>query len=304
MRYNLRIGSRASPLALKQAKIVCDALQKALPYDDFNFEVIGLKTQGDKLKDVSLTEFGGKGLFTRELDEALFKGIIDIAVHSAKDLPTLIPEGVKIVAYLEREDPRDALISPHVRDYQSLPQGAVIGTASLRRQAQLYQLRPDLSFTLIRGNVETRIQKIENGYAAATLLAVAGLKRGGHLDKAAYIFDTHDMLPAIGQGALAICLRYGDDALHALVQKANHSPTYQCLLAERVMLRTLDGSCRTPIAGYATYQGNKIQLEGFYASADGKIAYRYKAQHEDPLFLGVYVAHKLREGLKKKQETT
>lgn len=301
MKQQLRIGSRTSPLARKQAQLVCEALQNANPQESFEFEHVGLKTQGDQLKDVPLTEFGGKGLFTRELDDALLKGKIDIAVHSAKDLPTLIPEGIVISAYLQREDPRDALITKQGKHYKELPEGAVIGTASLRRQAQLYQLRPDFKYTLIRGNVETRLNKMDNGHADATLLAVAGLKRGGFLDKAAYIFSTEEMLPAIGQGAIALCMRHGDPVLHTLVQSVNHPETYQCLLAERVMLRRLDGSCRTPIAGYAIFQNNEIYLRGFHATLDGKQAYMYAARHEDPLYLGAYVADQLKLGLQKIQ---
>lgn len=291
----LRVGSRASPLAVKQASLFAEALKKRNP--ELSIELIKLSTSGDRLQDKSLADFGGKGLFTKELDLALLEGSIDFAVHSAKDMPTFMPVGVAIGAYMEREDVCDAFVSTAFKSIAELPKGATIGTASLRRQTQLALQRPDLRFELLRGNLETRLRKIKEGLVDGTLFAVAGLKRGGYFHLATEVLDPQNFVPAVGQGAIAICTRFEDARLMALARQANHFSTALCVMAERTMLRALDGSCRTPIGGYAFFEKGILTLTGFYATLDGKQAVTYTCHHSDPHWVGLHVASVLKKKL-------
>ena len=271
----LRIGTRGSPLALAQAELTKAALLAA--HADLKaerVEIVPIRTTGDKVQDRTLSEIGGKGLFTKEIEEALFDGRIDLAVHSMKDMPTFLPPGLTIAAMLEREDPRDVLISPVADSIESLPKGATVGTASLRRQAQLLALRPDLKVQPLRGNVGTRLDKLARGEAAATLLALAGLKRLGRVEAATAILSTDQFLPAVAQGAIGIEIRAGDARIMALVAPIDHAPTTIAVTAERACLAVLDGSCRTPIAAHAEIFGTALRLRGFVALPDGTESHR------------------------------
>lgn len=267
----VRIGTRGSPLALVQARMVRDALATAHPDlrgpDDI--QILPIKTTGDAVQDRKLMEVGGKGLFTKEIEEALLEGRVDCAVHSMKDMPTWLPDGLVIGAMLAREDARDALFAKAGIRIADLRRGATVGTASLRRQAQLLALRPDLRIVPLRGNVETRMRKLSDGEADATLLAVAGLKRLGLLEKAAGIIDSAEILPAVGQGAIGIEIRADDDRLRARLAPLDHGPTTLCVTAERACLSELDGSCHTPIAAYAELDGNNLRLRSLIALPDG-----------------------------------
>src|SRR5580698_7261292 len=221
----LRIGTRGSPLALAQAHETRERLARAHGVDPAGFEIVVIKTSGDLIQDRALAEAGGKGLFTKEIDAAMLRGEIDVAVHSSKDLPTLLPEGIEVVGYLEREDPRDALISPRAARFEDLPQGARLGTASLRRQAIAKRLRPDLEISLLRGNVETRLKRAESGEIDATLLAYAGLKRLGLADRATAVLDVDVFVPAVGQGAIGITARSGDFAAATALTPILHADT-------------------------------------------------------------------------------
>jgi hydroxymethylbilane synthase len=271
----LKIGTRGSPLALVQAELTKAILLAAHPeLKAQGVEIVPIKTTGDKVQDRTLSEIGGKGLFTKEIEEALLDGRVDLAVHSMKDMPTFLPAGLVIGAMLEREDPRDVLISPVASSIATLPQGAVVGTASLRRQAQLLSLRPDLKVQPLRGNVGTRLDKLARGEAAATLLALAGLKRLGRTDAATAILSTEEMLPAVAQGAIGIEIRENDARLQALVAAINHAPTVIAVTAERALLAVLDGSCRTPIAAHAEIFGTALRLRGLIALPDGTESHR------------------------------
>jgi hydroxymethylbilane synthase len=224
------------------------------------------------IQDRPLAEAGGKGLFTKEIEEALLAGAIDLAVHSSKDMPTVLPAGLVLSAFLPREDARDAFISRKAKTLRELPQGAVIGTASLRRQALVKRLRPDLAIVPLRGNVETRLRKIEAGDADATVLAVAGLKRLGLMAAATMVLDIDEFLPAVGQGAIGIETRADDARTRALVAKIDDPDTATALAAERAFLAVLDGSCRTPIAGYARVSDGQVRFRGMIAKTDGTAA--------------------------------
>lgn len=238
---------------------------------DFPIEII--RTTGDQIQDRPLSESGGKGLFTKELDSALIAGAIDLAVHSSKDLPTHLPSEIVIAGYLPREDARDAWISRGGLTLDALPAGAVVGTASLRRAAQVKRRRPDLVTTLLRGNVETRLKKVENGEIDATLLAVAGLKRLGLADRATGLLSLDEFPPACGQGAIGLTRRAGDDATRDLLAPLFDEATGFALAAERAFLTALDGSCRTPIAGHAQVHGAELSFLGEVLRADGAEAY-------------------------------
>jgi hydroxymethylbilane synthase len=268
----LVIGTRGSPLALAQAHETQDRLAAALGWSVEQLPLSIIKTTGDAIQDRPLSEAGGKGLFTKELDIALMEGAIDLAVHSAKDLPTHTPAGLAILGYLPREDVRDAFISRRAKTLGELPAGAVVGSASLRRQAQVRRLRPDLQVTLLRGNVGTRLKKLDSGEMDATLLALAGLRRLGLTDHVTAILDTDDFLPAVGQGAIAIAVRADDARVQAAVQRILDGPTGQALAAERAFLAELDGSCRTPIAGHARLVGGAIDFRGLVLRPDGSEA--------------------------------
>ena len=271
-RSTLVIGTRGSPLALAQAHETQDRLAAVLGWDPVRLPLRVIKTTGDAIQDRPLSEAGGKGLFTKELDVALLEGAIDLAVHSAKDLPTALPGELAIAGYLPREDVRDALISHGSRTLNHLPAGAVFGSASLRRQAQVRRLRPDVEVVLLRGNVGTRLDRVERGENAATLLALAVLKRVG-LARAAYaVLVTDGLLPAIGQGAIAIMTRADDHATLATVEQIIDRDTGTALAAERAFLTVLDGSCRTPIAGHARVRADFLEFRGLVLRPDGSEA--------------------------------
>lgn len=264
----VRIGTRGSPLALAQAHEVRDRLVAAHgPELEVAIDVIS--TKGDRIIDRSLSQIGGKGLFTEEIEERLSDGRIDIAVHSSKDMPTKLPEGLALSCFLEREAPHDAFISRKASKLADLPKGAVMGTSSLRRKAMLLRLRPDLEIVEFRGNVQTRLKKLEDGVAEATLLAMAGLNRLGMGDIAASVFDLEEFPPAPGQGAICVESRIGDARMDGLLAQLNHADTTTALACERAFLDALDGSCRTPIAGYAAIKGERLDFHGMILSPDG-----------------------------------
>ena len=269
----LRIGTRGSPLALAQTHMTRRLLAEAHGIPEDRIAVVVIRTTGDAIQDRPLSESGGKGLFTKELDIALMANEIDLAVHSSKDLPTVLPEGLCVTGYLPREDVRDALITRHGKSFADLPQGAVLGTASLRRGAQAKRLRPDLQLTLLRGNVETRLRKAESGEIDATLLALAGLKRLGQNHRAAAILSVEDFLPAVGQGAIGVTTREDDHATRVALGAILDGDTHFAVTAERAFLRVLDGSCRTPIAGHARIEGDRLVFKGSVLRADGSQAW-------------------------------
>lgn len=269
----LRIGTRGSPLALIQAREAQMLLARAHEVAPERIAVVVIRTSGDAIQDRALSEAGGKGLFTKEIERALVDGEIDLAVHSAKDMPTRLPAGLMLSAFLEREDARDALIAPAARSLADLPRGAIIGTAALRRQALIKRLRPDLQITLFRGNTETRLRKIAEGRAHATLLAAAGLKRLGMLDRASAILSEDEFVPAVGQGAICIETRIDDAATNRLVAAADHRDTHLALALERAFLDTLDGSCRTPIGGHAKVEADRVSFRGIILKPDGSEAH-------------------------------
>jgi hydroxymethylbilane synthase len=264
------IGTRGSPLALWQAREVQRLLAARLGISMDQIPLAVIRTSGDAIQDRALAEAGGKGLFTKEIDEAQFDGRARLAVHSAKDLPTRLPDGLMVAGYLPRAAVQDALISRHGGGLDGLPRGARIGTASLRRQALLKRLRPDLVTELLRGNVETRLRAISEGRFDATLLALAGLKRLGLDHHATAILDETDFPPAPGQGAIAITLRAYDEEAAKAVAKITCQDTGHALAAERAFLDCLDGSCRTPIAGYAQIKNGQLHFSGLLLSADGQ----------------------------------
>jgi hydroxymethylbilane synthase len=249
--------------------MVRDNLALALGLPRERIEIRTIRTTGDTIRDRPLAEVGGKGLFTKEIEEALAAGAIDLAVHSAKDMPTVLPPGLIIAAVLSREDPRDVLISRKAETLRALPAGAVVGTASLRRQALVKRLRPDLAVVPFRGNVETRLRKLEEGAVDATLLALAGLKRLGLADVATETLAVGDFIPAVGQGVIAIEAR-ADAPIRALVAAIDHADSMTALVCERAFLAALDGSCRTPIAGHAVIAGGRLRLTGLVARPDGR----------------------------------
>jgi hydroxymethylbilane synthase len=269
----LRIGSRGSPLALAQARAVRDRLAAAHGVDAERIVIEAIRTTGDRIQDRPLAEAGGKGLFTKEIEDALLAGTIDLAVHSAKDVPTVLPPGLVLSAFLPREDARDVFISRKAKTLADLAAGAVVGTASLRRQAMVKRVRPDLVVKTFRGNVETRLRKLDEGQADATLLALAGLKRLGLADIAVTILSVDEFLPAVGQGAIAIETRADDAATRALVAAVDDADTASALAAERAFLAVLDGSCRTPIGGHATLAGDRLHFRGLIVRPDGSEAH-------------------------------
>ncbi len=273
MQRPIRIGARGSDLALVQARQVAALLTSAHGLGTDGTEIRVIKTTGDKIQNRALGDAGGKGLFTKEIEEALLSGDIDLAVHSMKDVPTLSQDGLGIVCLLEREDVRDAFISKAAQTLDDLPDGAVIGTASLRRQAQVLRKRPDLRVKLLRGNVPTRLKRIANGNYDATFLAYAGLRRLRLADEATSVIDPHDMLPAVAQGAIGIETRLDDEAARAALAPLNHADTEIQLAAERAFLAALDGSCRTPLAALATLNGDEITLVAEIVRPDGSEAH-------------------------------
>lgn len=265
----LRIGTRGSPLALWQAQEVRRCLMAAHGLPEAAFEIVVIKVTGDQVLDRALKEIGGKGLFTREIEEALAEGGIDIAVHSMKDMPTQQPDGLVLDCYLPRADVRDGFVSPVAEGIAGLPQGAVVGSSSLRRRAQLRLRRPDLHLVEFRGNVQTRLRKLEEGVAVATFLAMAGLNRLGMAHVARAAIDPAEMLPAVAQGAIGVERRTADDRVAALLAAIHDRETGARLAAERSFLATLDGSCETPIAGLAVIEGPELWLRGEILRPDG-----------------------------------
>ncbi|MEM9781220.1 MAG: hydroxymethylbilane synthase [Pseudomonadota bacterium] len=274
--HPLRIGTRGSPLALAQAHETRDRLMAAHGLAEDAFRIVTIRTTGDAVQDRALSAIGGKGLFTLEIEEALLHGRdparengIDIAVHSMKVMPTMLPEGLVLAAYLPRADVRDAFISPRHDGIAALPQGAVVGTSSLRRRAQLLYRRPDIKVVEFRGTVQTRLRKLGDGVAEATFLACAGLSRLGMEDEIRTAIEPEEMLPAVAQGAIGIEARGGDDAVLALLEPINDAATARRLAAERAFLAGLDGSCRTPIGGLAILQDETLWLRGEIVRPDG-----------------------------------
>jgi hydroxymethylbilane synthase len=265
LKQPLNIGTRGSRLALAQASLARAALMVAHGFTESDIAAQAIMTTGDRMPDRPLVEESGKGVFTKEIEDALLTGAIDVAVHSAKDMPAKIPRGLTLAACLVREDARDCLIGKKLKD---LPRGARLGTSSPRRAALMKRLRPDLNIIDFRGNVETRIAKIVRGDADATLLALAGLRRIGMESAAAEILELETFIPAIGQGAIVLEVRKDDERTRALLDAINHVPTFTALLAERAFLKVLDGSCRTPIAGHAIVTG-EISFHGMILKPDG-----------------------------------
>lgn len=264
----LRIGTRGSPLALIQTHEVIAGL--VAHYPTLIVEIIPIKTTGDTIIDRSLIDVGGKSLFTKEIEISLLKGDIDLAVHSMKDVTADVPEGLIIPSMLEREDPRDALITYQNKPLEDLSRGALFGTSSLRRQAYVLHQYPHLSVVSFRGNVATRLEKVAKGDVAATLLAVAGLKRLGLLDKATQILDLDQFLPAVAQGAIGIQCRADDERSLGYLASLNHLPTFQAVSAERAFMKALNGSCRTPLAGYGYLEGETLIFKGMISNPEGK----------------------------------
>ncbi|ESW95303.1 porphobilinogen deaminase [Mesorhizobium sp. LSJC268A00] len=274
----LKIGTRGSPLALAQAHETQARLMEAHGMPAEAFEVVVISTSGDRIQDRPLSEAGGKGLFTKEIEEALLAGTIDIAVHSSKDMPTVLPVGLELSAFLPREDARDAFIGKAVKRIVDLPQGAKVGSSSLRRQALIRRMRPDLDVVMFRGNVQTRLRKLEEGVAEGTILAYAGLKRLGLGHVVTDLMPLDAFPPAPGQGAIGIETRIGDSEVEKMLVAIHDVPTGQALACERAFLAALDGSCRTPIAGYATISGGRLVFAGLIISPDGTQSHEVKAE--------------------------
>jgi len=268
-----RIGTRGSALALAQAEETRRALTAGLDIGGDAIAIQPIRTTGDKITDRPIAAAGGKGLFTKEIDEALLDGRVDIGVHSAKDMATRLPDGIVIAACLPREDVRDAFVSPLARTLFELPKGAVLGTSSLRRKAMALRLRPDLTVVDLRGNVDTRLRKISEGEAQATLLAAAGLARLGLSNRAASFLDIETWLPAAGQAAIAITARTEDVAMRQRLATIDHRATSIALAAERAFLAVLDGSCRTPIGAHARLDGDRLTFHGIIIKPDGSVAH-------------------------------
>ena len=295
MQPPLRIGTRASKLALAQAEMVRAALAAQAP--ELTFEIVVMTTAGDRELHKTLADWGFKGLFTKELEDALLAGTIDFAVHSMKDMPSELPRGLSLAALLPRADVRDAWVSPRYATLAELPPGGVVGTSSARRAAQLLYRRPDLRLVPLRGNVQTRLRKLAEGEADATFLAVAGLERLGLQAHIREALAPEIMLPAAAQGAVGVECRSDNAALRDLLATINHADTALCVAAERAMLLTLDGSCRTPIAGLAVREGSEIFLCGEVLSLDGQIRH-YEALRGpagDAHAIGLALGRRLRE---------
>jgi len=292
-----KLGTRGSPLALAQAHETRERLAAAFDLPHEAFEVVVIKTTGDRIIDRPLKEIGGKGLFTREIEEAMLSGEIDIAIHSMKDMPVLQPEGLVLDTYLPREDVRDAFVSPHVGGLAELPDGAKVGTSSLRRKAQVLVAYPHLDVVEFRGNVQTRLKKLDDQVAACTFLAMAGLNRLGRADVATAAISPEEMLPAVAQGAIGIERRADDTRAADMLAAIHDGPTAQRLAAERAFLAALDGSCETPIAGLAELDGSTLRLRGEVLRPDGSEAINddQNAPIEDGAELGRAMAAKLLE---------
>lgn len=277
MQTPLKIGTRASLLAMAQAHETRARLMAAHRLPEEAFEIVPLTTTGDRIQNRALAEAGGKGLFTKELEDALLDGRIDIAVHSSKDMPTQLPDGLELSAFLPREDARDAFIGKTAKSIADLPQGATVGSSSLRRQALIRRMRPDLDVVLFRGNVQTRLRKLDEGVAEGTILALAGLKRLQLEHIVTDLMPLETFPPAPGQGAIGIESRIGDDKVAAMLAAIHHEATGQALACERAFLAALDGSCRTPIAGHASVEGGRLAFDGLIITPDGAVSHAVSA---------------------------
>ncbi len=288
----IRIGTRGSPLALAQAHETRSRLMAAHGLDEKQFEIVVINTTGDRVLNQPLAEIGGKGLFTFEIEEALHNGSIDLAVHSMKDMPALLPDGLAIAAILEREDPRDAFVSVNYKSLQDMPQGGLLGSSSVRRNAQALRIRPDLKSVQFRGNVQTRMRKLAEGVAEATFLAVAGLNRLGMAHHISSIMDMDEMLPAVAQGAIGIEVKQNNTRAQDLVQAIHHNTSGIAIECERAFLARLDGSCRTPIAGHARIEGGKLFFKGQILALDGTTSSEVSKEGalEDAAKIGVEAA--------------
>jgi hydroxymethylbilane synthase len=295
MSDTIRIATRKSPLAMWQAEHVADALRAAHP--GIQVEILGMSTQGDKILDTPLAKIGGKGLFVKELEARMLDGGADIAVHSMKDVPVDLPEGLHLPVIMQREDPRDAFVSNHFASLDELPEGAVVGTSSLRRQCQLADRRPDLQIKSLRGNVNTRLRKLDEGEYDAVILAAAGLIRLGFGERIRSAIDPADSLPAIGQGAVGIECRSDDPRVNALLAPLHHTDTATRVLAERAMNARLEGGCQVPIGGHAVLDGDQLWLRGLVGTVDGDEIIRgeIRGPREDAQALGVALAEELLE---------
>lgn len=271
--FRLKIGTRGSALALAQAHETRARLMAAHGLAEDAFEIVVIQTSGDRILDRPLAEAGGKGLFTKEIEEALLDRRIDIAVHSSKDMPTKLPDGLELVCFLEREDVRDAFIGRAAPRFAELPKNAVVGSSSLRRQALIRRVRPDIEVVMFRGNVQTRLRKLDEGQVAGTFLAMAGLKRLGLAGAVTQALEIADFPPAPGQGAICIEARADDAPVAAMLAPIDHEPTRIALSCERAFLAGLDGSCRTPIAGHATVLGGSVDFSGMILTPDGREAH-------------------------------
>jgi len=267
MNKTIKIGTRGSKLALYQAERTQKELSEAHP--DINFEIKIIKTKGDIIQDVALSKIGDKGLFTKEIEVELLAGDVDLAVHSLKDLPTRLPEGLEFGGVLERGEFRDALVSNTVKSIDELTPEHIVATSSLRRKASLLRLNPNLNIIDIRGNVQTRLRKLDEGYCDATIMAAAGLQRMGLENRIAQILEPDGFIPAVSQGAIAIEIREGDKEIKGLLKAVNHEPTLQAVTAERIVLRELEGGCQVPVGCYTIFENGKIQLSAFVSSVDG-----------------------------------
>ena len=291
----LRIGTRGSPLALAQAYETRERLSIAFGLSRDSFEIVVIKTTGDKVLNRPLKEIGGKGLFTKEIEEALLQESIDIAVHSMKDMPVQQPDGLILDTFLPREDVRDAFVSRIHKSLADIPQGATVGTSSLRRKAQLLSKRPDLKIVEFRGNVQTRLKKLDDGVAECTFLAVAGLNRLNMEDIITAPISTDEMLPAVAQGAIGIERREKDIKVATMLEAIHNSTTGLLLSAERAFLEALDGSCETPIAGLAEFKNENLRFRGEILKTDGSEVYSDEqvVAKEDATLVGIEMAHKL-----------
>lgn len=272
MKPHVVIGTRGSLLALRQANMIKEALEERWPGLRVTLEII--KTTGDKILDVPLAKVGGKGLFVKEIEEALMDGRVDLAVHSMKDVPAALPDPLTLAVVPPREDPRDVLIAHRASGLEDLPLGALIGTSSLRRAAQIRHLRPDLRVENLRGNLDTRLRKVREGLYDAVILAAAGLRRMGWQDAVTAVMDPQEFVPAIGQGALGIEIRKEDPEVRELVAPLHHEATWRAVTAERAFLHELQGGCQVPIAGHAEVSDGTVTLTGLVASLDGETVYR------------------------------
>ncbi|KLU58790.1 porphobilinogen deaminase [Peptococcaceae bacterium CEB3] len=288
-----RIGTRDSVLALWQAEWVRARLESVYPEQEF--VLVPVKTKGDKILDVPLAKIGDKGLFTKELEAALLRGEIDLAVHSLKDLPTVLPDGLLITAYCEREEARDVFLGRGGAGLRDVPRGGVIGTSSLRRKAQLQYFRPDLRFSDLRGNLQTRWRKLQESGMAGIVLAAAGVKRLGWEERITEVIPEEIILPAVGQGSIAVEISVSREDMKEKLDPLNHRETEKAVLAERALMRKLEGGCQVPIGALARLEGDEIRLKAMVAGLDGARVLRAEVCGRDPLTVGLEAAERLLE---------